>query len=92
MAEEGANVHFGGDASELVEAARKAAEAVKGSVEKMHESLEGLNEKFELVTKGFVAFSAAVEGGEALKEFVETTVEVAMGALSLGRALGISTT
>ncbi len=92
MADDGANVKFGGDAAELVEAAKKATEAVTSAVEGMQAKLEGLNGVFERVTKGFAIMSAAVAGGAALKEFVAVSEEVTHSAMSLGKSLGISAT
>jgi hypothetical protein len=92
MSDEGAKVVIGGDATGAVAAAKEAAEAVSENVAKMREAMDGLSEKFELITRGFAAVTAAVEGGEALKEFVEASLEVATSAVTLGRALGVSTT
>jgi hypothetical protein len=92
MADQAANVQFGGDATGAVEAARKAAEAVKASVEQMKLSMEKLNSQFEYVTKGFKAISAAVAGGSALKEFVSAAVDVTKQAQSMGKSLGVSAT
>jgi hypothetical protein len=92
MAENEAQVKFGGDATGAIEAAKKAAEAVKSSVDGMRSSLDSLKSQFGLVTQGFAAITAAVAGGSALKRFVSDADAVTKAAQGMGKSLGISTT
>ena len=92
MADEGAKVVIGGDATGVVGASKEAAAAVKASVESMVASFDGLKGQFGMVTKGFAAITAAVAGGSALKDFVADAVAVTTSAVAMGKSLGISTT
>lgn len=85
-------IKFGAKLDELNTGLKSAEEAVKQGVAGMKGQLESLNKGFELITKGFMAFQAAVAGGSALKSFVASSIETTKEAVMLGKTLGITAT
>jgi hypothetical protein len=65
---------------------------ISESVEQIRGKLETLQGAFEKITGVFIAFQAALAGGEAFKEMIESTVNLSVNAQKLGRQLGISAT
>jgi hypothetical protein len=62
----------------------------KDSFETGHQALDKLSEKVGEVVKEWIAFEAAKEGAEFLKDMVQETMEAAEQARNLSQQLGIS--
>lgn len=90
MADNSAEVRFGGDASGASAAAAEAAKAVKEAVGQMQSGLGSLGEAFSAVTGMFAGLTAVLAGGAAFKEAVQETRQMTQEAVSLSRILGVT--
>ena len=83
MADNDAEVRFGGDVSELVEGMANAKEAVVGSVEGMVSALGGFQNKL-------VELIAIIGGGELFREAVNSFQEMGAQANQLIHSIGLT--
>ncbi len=88
------DISFGisGENAEFMRALQQSQAAVASASEHMKGAFEGISGVFESLTGALGVFTAALAGGAAFKEAVDTTVELTTGAQSLGRQFGISAT
>lgn len=89
-----ADISFGisGENADFMRALKESQTAVTEATEAMKSSFEGISSVFESITGALGVFSAALAGGAAFKEAIDTTVELTTGAQALGRQFGISAT
>lgn len=92
MADNTAEVRFGGDASGAKQAAQEAARAVKDSVGEMKSHFGLLGDSIGSLTSMFAGMAAVVAGGALFKDAVQETMSFTKEANGLARALGISAT
>ena len=71
--------------AEAVSAAKEGAEAIKAAFEAITAPLEALSDSF-------IGFMGLLAGGEALKEFIETSSRLGFESEELGKRLGIGAT
>lgn len=81
-----------GDNSGLIAALTEAKGTVADSAEQMKASIEGISAAFEKVQQVMLAVTSVLAGGKAFSEAIQTSVQAAVGAQQLGRALGITAT
>lgn len=89
-----ADISFGiaGENADFMRALKESQTAVSEATEAMKSSFEGISTAFESITGALGIFSAALAGGAAFKEAINSTVELTTGANALARQFGISAT
>lgn len=83
---------IGGDNAEWMRALKESQAAAAEASEAIKSKFEAVSGAFESITGALGIFSAALAGGAAFKEAIDTTVELTTGAVALGRQFGISAT
>lgn len=92
MSNDTAKFRIEADPSPYEAAMARAVEVTTETVSQIKERFESINEAIGLVSEAFVGLTAAFAGGEAMKEFVDTAVNVGFGAEEMGRMFGIGAT
>jgi hypothetical protein len=92
MAQDDISFGISGENAAFMRALKESQDAVKDAAERMHSSFEGVSAVFEKITGALGIFSAALAGGAAFKEAIDTTVELTVSAEDLGRQFGVSAT
>lgn len=83
MAENDAEVRFGGDVGELVTAMHEAKDSVAEALESMHSGIEGLLSKFETL-------AVVIAGGAMFREMVDGFIQAGDEANRLVHSIGLN--
>lgn len=90
MGKKDVELELGGEESGLILALNNAKAAVLESTASMRSALSGVTESFKGLQAGFMAVTAVLAGGAAIKEMISQTKEITSSAIKLGVSLGVS--
>ena len=91
MAEKDVELGISADETGLTAALGRAEAAVKRSAGEMKASMDRFGQGLASIQKTFLAFTAVLAGGEAIKGIIKSAGDWQTEALKLSKALGVST-
>ncbi len=86
-----AELRIGGNVDELIAASAKAVGIIKDMSTQVQAPLKSINDHFKTITTTFAAFTAALAGGAAFKNVINSAADWNSQAAGLAKSLGTTT-